>query len=509
MANRLQLKRGNGAPGSIFYAGEPIYDQTGKILYLGDSGGTGTGVGSSIASYDTYKATLEMLYKASSSGAGSVRFYEDTDNGENYVAIKSPDSLSATYSLTLPGDDGDNGQVLTTNGSGTLSWTTAAVNSFTTIAVSGQNNVVAEQSGDTLTFAEGEGIDITTDDGTDTITIAAELATSTNAGVASFDVTDFTVTAGAVTVNAERVQDIVGAMVSGNTETNISVTYEDGDGTLDFSVADATASVKGVASFDTGDFVVTSGAVALGATFVNAVTTDSGELTPSSHSFSILGGEGIDVTHAGAVITVAGEDASTSNKGVASFSSDYFTVTSGAVTLKEGAAGIVTSITGTANEVEVTNNNNGTYQVGLPDNVTIGNDLTVNGNLRVVGTAVTFETETVRVEDRLIELGLVNGATDSSTSWDLGVVFNYGDGTAKKSGVFWIDNQYVGIASAITITDDTGTADSQPTVTIDTYAPVLAHALYFGGTDSADHLVMRRNGSINEAVNLVFDGGAY
>ena len=32
MANRLQLRRGNGAPSSIFYAGEPIYDQSNKVL---------------------------------------------------------------------------------------------------------------------------------------------------------------------------------------------------------------------------------------------------------------------------------------------------------------------------------------------------------------------------------------------------------------------------------------------------------------------------------------------
>ena len=92
----------------------------------------------------------------------------------------------------------------------------------------------------------GEGIDISHTQGEgSTATISAELATETNAGVATFDGTDFTVSSGDVTVNAERIQDIVGAMVSSNTETGIAVTYEDGDGTLDLAVS--------LSSFDTDD----------------------------------------------------------------------------------------------------------------------------------------------------------------------------------------------------------------------------------------------------------------
>ena len=66
------------------------------------------------------------------------------------------------------------------------------------------------------------------------------------------------------------------------------------------------------------------------------MTSDSGAMTPSSHGFSILGGEGMDVTHSGTTITVAGEDASTTNKGVASFATADFAVSSGAVTIKAG-----------------------------------------------------------------------------------------------------------------------------------------------------------------------------
>ena len=106
------------------------------------------------------------------------------------------------------------------------------------------------------------------------------------------------------------------------------------DNTITIAGEDASTSNKGVASFNSDDFNTTDGHVELEDTVVKTVTTDSGALTPSSHSLSILGGEGIDVTHAGTSITVAGEDASTTNKGVASFADADFTVTSGAVTIK-------------------------------------------------------------------------------------------------------------------------------------------------------------------------------
>lgn len=55
---------------------------------------------------------------------GALRF-ADTDSS-NYVAFKAAGTVASNVTWTLPSADGTNGQVLSTNGSGTLSWATAS-----------------------------------------------------------------------------------------------------------------------------------------------------------------------------------------------------------------------------------------------------------------------------------------------------------------------------------------------------------------------------------------------
>ena len=77
--------------------------------------------------------------------------------------------------------------------------------------------------------------------------------------------------------------------------------------------------------------------------------SDSGtiDIDLDSESLTVSGGEGIDTSATGTTLTIAGEDASTSNKGIASFSSDNFSVSSGDVTIKAGGVDLTAEVTGT------------------------------------------------------------------------------------------------------------------------------------------------------------------
>ena len=158
--------------------------------------------------------------------------------------------------------------------------------------------------------------------------------------------------------------DTAGNSGTGSVDLDSQSLTVSGDGTIlsstasgqgiTFSIADASTSAKGAASFSSDNFAVSSGAVTikdsgvsndeLAGSIANAKLANSSiTVTDGSSSTAIaLGGtatfaagEGLDVGESSGTITFSGEDATTSNKGVASFSSDNFSVSSGAVTIKD------------------------------------------------------------------------------------------------------------------------------------------------------------------------------
>lgn len=90
----------------------------------GTSGNVLVSDGTSWTSSNNLATPLAVVGNATA--GAEIRLPEDTDNGANYVAFKAPNSLASNLTLTLPSVDGTNGQVLQTNGSGTLSFATVA-----------------------------------------------------------------------------------------------------------------------------------------------------------------------------------------------------------------------------------------------------------------------------------------------------------------------------------------------------------------------------------------------
>ena len=106
-------------------------------------------------------------------------------------------------------------------------------------------------------------------------------------------------------------------------------------------------------------------------------------------------------------------------------------------------AGTFTDLTGGNIQIGVTGDNEiDTTSGGLTidsagGTVTVDDNLTVNGTFTVLGTQSIINTETLKVEDSLIEVGLVNSggslvAPSSDANIDVGLLFHYYSGSAKK-----------------------------------------------------------------------------
>ena len=161
MATTIQIKRSTGtsAPSSLSAGelavtfGTGTQSNLGDRLFIGDGstvdviGGKffsdmldhtqGTLTASSALTVDSNKAVDDLIVGNHATTGGSIELKEGRNNGTHHVQLKAPNSLGGNLALTLPGSDGNNGEVLKTNGSGTLSFGTLAHGDLTgTLALS-------------------------------------------------------------------------------------------------------------------------------------------------------------------------------------------------------------------------------------------------------------------------------------------------------------------------------------------------------------------------------------
>jgi len=131
----------------------------------------------------------------------------------------------------------------------------------------------------------------------------------------------------------------------------------------------------------------------------------------------------------------------------------------GALTFNSNVLTVNNTIDVTSIEVTNVKAKDGTTSITITDSnghVGVASDLTVSGKLIVLGSQTEVNTETLLVEDSLIEIGLVNSggslvAPSSDANIDVGVVFHYFDTAARKASVFWDDSAArVAFASSVT-----------------------------------------------------------
>jgi hypothetical protein len=197
MATILQIKRSSGttspntlAQGELAYTyGVGTQGNNGDRLFIGTGTETegaaanidviggkyftnltdhalGTLTASSAILVDSNKAIDELFIGNSASIGGTIKFNEGTNNGTNFVALKAPNDVTTSHTITLPAAAGTNGQFLKVDGDGVLSFADVSANltfvddtstvitvpTSQSVKISGGTGLTSTASGSTITL---------------------------------------------------------------------------------------------------------------------------------------------------------------------------------------------------------------------------------------------------------------------------------------------------------------------------------------------------------------------
>ena len=390
------------------------------------------------------------------------------------------------------------------------------------------------------------------------VTVGAGLSVVGNAyvnGISTF-VGNVTFQGGTINLGDSNTDNVVfAADVNSNILPNTDATFDIGDASV--SKRWRHASFSGVGTFATGAVIDT---VQIGISAVNEIDTTSGVLILDSAAGQVQIQDDLSVTgvstftgavnvnntvRVGAGLSVVGVSTFSNSinvtAGEATFASATVSdLTSGRVVLAGTSGALVddssltfsdaAGLTVANSGINVTGVSTFSTDVRVSGDITVaGNDIrdsggtaaitfdgsgntTVNGNLNVTGSTTQVNTTALTIEDRTIELGKVDGAATTTTTWDLGVLFNYGDaGTARKSAVIWehADSRFK--FAKILDADSDGTNANTPQLTITgaaNYAAIEINALWINDC-AGQSQVISCSGSTRNLENITIDCGTF
>ena len=332
-------------------------------------------------------------------------------------------------------------------------------------------------------------------------TFNSTTGTITNFNSTNVSVTGISTFTGAIDANGDLDVDGYTELDDVNVSGTLSVTgistftgAIDANGGADISGGETTLSSATVSDLTAGRVVLagTSGSL-----------NDSANLTFGAGGL-IVGAGGINVTGVSTFSTdlvVGGDIRVNGNDIQASDGNANITLTSNTLTTFAG------DIRVNGNDIQ---SSTGVVAITLADNdVTVADDLTIQGNLYVNGSTTQVNTASLTVEDRTIDLGIVNGAAPASaTTWDLGVLFNYNSSGAKKSAVIWEHGDSRFKFASVLGADTNGTDVNTPQLTVTTFAPIEIGQLWV--TDCAGtSQVISCTGSTRNLENITVDAGTF
>jgi len=161
-STNIELRFGTTGSGLILNVSEEQFEFDANVEVQG------TLSGNIIHAQDSFTSSGNLMIKGTTTLSGAVTINDEATFGSGIIIN------GVTYIFPF-GDASSTGKLLASDGNGNLSWTAAGStpNTFQTLSISGQDDIVSDQASDTLTFVASSNITITTNASTDTITIAA------------------------------------------------------------------------------------------------------------------------------------------------------------------------------------------------------------------------------------------------------------------------------------------------------------------------------------------------